>query len=394
MTTKGRWLLDRVQQEAMMSSVVVSSCVEVREILEEAIDDVEEAFRMNQAMRNEQELELARYEAEVARNELGVLREKYVALARVRRDRDAQGRELRNEVAVSLSGMMRREKHFSTMEGKQEQLEMEASRVPGLEREILRCRREIEALKRREDEQNDQPAKVPEILTDNRLLLKIFSFLTTWNVLATAQTNRALYTRVDALFGIGSGVRPKPRPKPRSSLNAQTAAVIASKLTASEIKSIIALDENARKLEAECSLLRAEKEDLQAALSSAESVKDFLATKLTQVQAEVEDAKATSAEIARQQKSDQEVILFLDTRNRQLESDAHVANLRTRQLKQSLGQERDHVKAQLAGLQQAYDQLQTQSNESDKTHKKQRALLVKEVRALRAQLAAVRRAAK
>lgn len=397
----------------MTTSALLSSCVDVREVLDEAIEDVQEAHRINASIALERELDMAYLDAELARNELSTLREKYAALARVHREKEAAATRLRDDVALSLIHLVRKHREFEDAKAKQQKLEDEAQRVPLLEREILRCRREIDSLKRRRERfeedisqqqllQQQENKTVASILRlEERLLLKIFSFLTVWNVLATAQTDRALFTRVDAMFGIGSSVkfppanavRPAAAPKQgRSILNAATAAAIASKLNASEIKSIIALDENARKLEGECSLLRAEKEDLEAALSSTEFVKDSLAAQLSQVETELQLTKTTVLETQRQQRSDQEVILFLDSKNRQLETDNRHAAIQYRKLKSDMSSEREGTVAKLETLQASYDQLVQANAASERQFKKQKVLLVKEVRTLRSQLSAVRRA--
>lgn len=377
------WLASRVEESSAASTRSLKDCVEVREILDEAIDDVEEAFRINASLRTERELEMALLEVDVAKAELSSLREKYAILARRSRERESMEHHVRSAFKASLVSLLSRESKEARERARLKQAEEDASRVPVLEREISRCRRELETLKRREEDE----AFILRL--EDRHLLKIFSFLTAWNVLATAQTNRGLFARVDTLFGISSVKLPPPQ---RKRMNAGTAAAIASKLTASEIKGIIALDENARKLENECSVMRAEKEDLEAALSSTEAVKDFLAQKLRQTEADLADALATNAETSRQRKSDQEVILFLDARNRQLEADNQMAHQQCRKIKANANNDRDALHAQLEQLQHKFDQINRNNAHSDRNFKKQKGLLVKEVRTLRAQLDAVKRA--
>eukprot|EP00631_Chrysoreinhardia_giraudii_P002831 CAMPEP_0197424090 /NCGR_PEP_ID=MMETSP1170-20131217/24637_1 /TAXON_ID=54406 /ORGANISM="Sarcinochrysis sp, Strain CCMP770" /LENGTH=72 /DNA_ID=CAMNT_0042951557 /DNA_START=16 /DNA_END=230 /DNA_ORIENTATION=- len=68
------WLVERIEREARTSCEVLSTCVEVREIMDEAIEDIEEAFATNAAMQREREFQVASLELDVARQELATVR--------------------------------------------------------------------------------------------------------------------------------------------------------------------------------------------------------------------------------------------------------------------------------------------------------------------------------
>jgi len=450
------------------STEAVATMVEVRSVLEEAIEDVEEAFRVNEMVKLEGELDLAKLEAEVARAEVSQLREKQAEAARWRRERAASARRLRDDVSCDALKLRAKQKERTALEEKCRDFELEAKRVPSLERELGRLKRELEASRRREELSNPavaatsdpggaaaaadareganaarrgqtakgaagqgallaaKPVKRGFALLDDKLLLKMFSFLTARGVLAAAQTGRGFFARVDALFGMGSSVavaqrrRAKagqspgaaagtsgkqgsqppaaaneaaPRQPGRSSLTAATASAIASKLNAAEIKGIIALDERARKLELEVSALRAEKEDLKAALDSTENVKEFLAVKLRDADSKVEANASLAAETDRQRKSEHEIIAFLDARNKQLEEECARAKIRQNTVERDLQKERDNAVNAKAKLQRAYDAAIAKRDQADDKNKTQRKLLVKEVKTLRTQLAAIQRVA-
>jgi len=172
----------------------------------------------------------------------------------------------------------------------------------------------------------------------------------------------------------------------RSSLTAATASAIASKLNAAEIKGIIALDERARKLELEVAALRAEKEDLRAALDGTENVKEFLAVKVRDAEAKIEANTLARLEIDRQKKADHEVIAFLDARNKQLEEECAKAKLRQNTVEKDLQKERDSAVTAQKKLQKIYDKAIAKRDQNDLENKTQKKLLIKEVKVLRTQL--------
>uniref|UniRef100_A0A7S3JUF7 Uncharacterized protein n=1 Tax=Aureoumbra lagunensis TaxID=44058 RepID=A0A7S3JUF7_9STRA len=477
------WLVDAVTKSLGSSAQDLADLVVVRSVLEEAVDDVEEAYRVNEKIRLESDLELARLEAEVARLELSQLRDKQAELIRWRRDKAASARRLRDDVCLDALNLASAKAEREALKKTNHSLEVELRRLPALERELGRLQRDLDAARRRErmgaaSQRGDtidsgsgssinqagerdsrgvssragtlgggtnvvrqqqpvsafigsKPIKKQGLaILDDKLLLKMFSFLTARGVLSCAQTNRTLFARVDALFGMGSSVAVAQRrrvkaqedsfpnnntsrhgttpPKQNSraagggssgnngntALTAATAAAIASKLNAAEIKGIIALDERARKLELECSALRAEKEDLKAALDSTESVKEFLNTKLKESEQKLEQAQIAHIEQERQRKSDHEVIAFLDARNKELEEECN--SLKQRQITEEsqLRRQRDEAIAAKQSLSTSYEKQIAHLNQNERENKYQRKILVKEVKTLRAQLATIQRVAR
>ena len=411
------WLLSRCEAEARSSSGHLVELLTVQSVVAECVEDVVEAFRCNELAAARREVEVVRLEAEVA------AAERDAALAE-RRAAARGGAATAFGARACLRGVLddvaKCRLVARVAEGERLKLkraEGEARKVPALEREVSRLARELEAARRREARggqlngtlaapEKRAPPRPTLVTLEDKLVLKVFSFLTAWGVLASAQADRAFFARVDKLFGMGSAVAGKlktndkkrangrsPPPGAAGSLSAETAAAIASKLNAGEIKGIIALDQRAKRLDGECAMLKAEKEDLKAALEGAEGVKDFLGAKLRDAEETLKAAFEADETQRSQRRSDQEVINFLDARVRDLEAEA--AGLRSRRdsVEADLGRDRDAAVKQLAHVVASRDADLDERDRGDKANREQKRLLVKEVKALRAQLAAVHRAA-
>ena len=412
------WLLSRCEAEARSSSGHLVELLTVQSVVAECVEDVVEAFRCNELAAARREVEVVRLEAEVA------AAERDAALAE-RRAAARGGAATAFGARACLRGVLddvaKCRLVARVAEGERLKLkraEGEARKVPALEREVSRLARELEAARRREARggpslngtlaapEKKTPPRLTLVTLEDKLVLKVFSFLTAWGVLASAQADRAFFARVDKLFGMGSAVAGKlkagdrkrangrsPPPGAAGSLSAETAAAIASKLNAGEIKGIIALDQRAKRLDGECAMLKAEKEDLKAALEGAEGVKDFLGAKLRDAEETLKAAFEADETQRSQRRSDQEVINFLDARVRDLEAEA--AGLRSRRdtVEADLGRDRDAAVKQLAHVVASRDADLDERDRADKANREQKRLLVKEVKALRAQLAAVHRAA-
>ena len=440
MATRQDWLLARCASEASSSSAQLAELVAVQSVVSDCVDDVVEAFRVNELASARREVAAVRLEAEVACGE----RDALVAAAR-RRARAVAGDAF--EARACLRGVLddvakcRLVAKVAEAERlKLRRAEGEARKVPALEREVARLGREAEATRRRDRARAtttagggegsdlkvaDAPAtaKTPKAsLTtlEDKLVLKVFSFLTAWGVLASAQSDVPFFRRVDKLFGMGSAVAARlrekdaaaataghrrrgapstsangrsPPPSGSASLSAETAAAIASKLNAAEIKGIIALDQRAKRLDGECALLKAEKDDLKAALEGTEGVKDFLAAKLRDAEETLKAALEADEATRSQRRSDQEVINFLDAKVRDLEVECGDLRARRENVEADLRRDRDAALKQLAHLETCKAAADADRDARDSQAKEQKKLLVKEVKALRAQLAAVHRAA-
>ena len=439
MASRQDWLLARCASEASSSSAQFAELVAVQSVMSDCVDDVVEAFRVNELASARREVAAVRLETEVACGE----RDALVAAAR-RRARAVAGDAF--EARACLRGVLddvakcRLVAKVAEAERlKLRRAEGEARKVPALEREVARLGREAEAARRRDrarattaggggegsDLKADAPAtaKAPKAsLTtlEDKLVLKVFSFLTAWGVLASAQSDVPFFRRVDKLFGMGSAVAARlrekdaaaataghrrrgapstsangrsPPPSASASLSAETAAAIASKLNAAEIKGIIALDQRAKRLDGECALLKAEKDDLKAALEGTERVKDFLAEKLRDAEETLKAALEADEATRSQRRSDQEVINFLDAKVRDLEVECGDLRARRDGVEADLRRDRDAALKQLAHLETSKAAADADRDARDSQAKEQKKLLVKEVKALRAQLAAVHRAA-
>ena len=172
-------------------------------------------------------------------------------------------------------------------------------------------------------------------------------------------------------------------------LNAAMATSMASKLTAVELSVIISMQNKLRKRDNQFSHLRAEKDDLGARLQGVESVKDFLISKVSDVEKKHKEGQDEIAKIMRQVASDQEVIAFLDSRVQELErSLRNMEESRTKSNK-----ELQRLRAQGGQkVQVLSDMLQferEQLAESEQEWKAQKKVLVKEVKSCRSQIVAL-----
>ena len=122
-------------------------------------------------------------------------------------------------------------------------------------------------------------------------------------------------------------------------------------------------------------------------------VKDFLGAKLRDAEETLKAAFEADETQRSQRRSDQEVINFLDARVRDLEAEAAGLRARRDAVEADLGRDRDAAVKQLAHVVASRDADLDERDRADKANREQKRLLVKEVKALRAQLAAVHRAA-
>ncbi|KAJ1452001.1 hypothetical protein M885DRAFT_528239 [Pelagophyceae sp. CCMP2097] len=414
----GPWfpLARRVLRESEEAALKVSILLEVRCILDECVSDIEEAARLNANAKLKHDLDIAKIESEAARFAAADAGERCAAFARERRLVASGAAKLRGDVVRDVVALRRLRATDGAAAAAAAANELEARRVPGLEAELRQCRRDAASAQKRAalaEAPRHEPTALEAakrrtsglVALEDKLLLKVFSFLSAWGVLACAQGDRAFFARVDVLFGMGSNVAHNvaaaagplanlfaPRggkSKAKAVLSAATASAISGKLNATEIKGIIALDERARRLEAECFAQRAEQEDLAAALESTESVKDFLALKLRETEALLSEALEFQAETARQQHSDHEVISYLDSRVRELEAECSAATARRESVELTLRNERDAALSELRSADETRSVERAHGDSAAAAAKQQKKLLVREVKTLRTQLAAV-----
>lgn len=181
--------------------------------------------------------------------------------------------------------------------------------------------------------------------------------------------------------------------EPTGLLSGATASSIAGKLSASEVKAIIALDQRAKASERARAAADAEADDLRRALEGAEGVKDFLAIKLKDAEEALAQALDAGSKRREQEASDQEVIGFLDGRARDLERELETERAARKTLESTLGRDRDAAVEQLAAAVDARRDADETRAARERDERKTRRLLVKEVKTLRSQLDQVHRAA-
>lgn len=249
-----------------------------------------------------------------------------------------------------------------------------------------------------------QAYSAPLMILEDKLLLKSFSYLKANSVLSTAQVCRPVFTRVDALFGMGSTLHSKavvvpppptstaplpPTPAEAAHPLGDLAKKIAAKLNSTEMKGIVQMTERIRRLEAETGHLAQAKEDTETKLESTEKVKDFLVDKLKDTELVLKRTIDAANESARQHQADQEVINFLDGRVHELEqllSEAQETGVaKDKGLAEAERLEMGRVKS----LEELLQWEREKANKMETEAKGQKKLLVKEVKALRAQLTAV-----
>ncbi|GMH70546.1 hypothetical protein TrST_g14039 [Triparma strigata] len=286
-------------------------------------------------------------------------------------------------------------------------------------------------------------------LLDDASLFTVFSFLEAFDVLSCAQVDRKFFSRVDALFGFGSAVNAEPQqkdeeqqqqqqqtegrveeqdnnstpkrqqittaansllnrglsllsrpdakkesqpplPPPTPPLTSNFASSIADKLSASELKSIISLTERLKKSETSLLQLAAEKDDLTQRLSSVEDVKDFMSSKVSDLEGVIEKKGVESSLKDQQTKSDQEVIGFLDVRVRNLESSNALLQSENVKMSAAVKRTKDEKKKQLKILDDMLQFERSNLEQQAAEFKGAKKVLVREVKQLRANMTALR----
>ena len=289
------------------------------------------------------------------------------------------------------------------------------------------------------------------------ILLQIFSYLNTTEVLNAAQCNRFVFKRVDTLFGIdsklaleewsiksskvsvetnignvkstdgatttvtkgltassivssaleafGAGILPSigtgmtasttsttstsamtPNPNSLGLLTQEMAETLSKKLTAIELKAIIAISERLKKKSASVDQLTVEKEDISARLKSAEEVRDFLVDKLKNAELALKATMHEVSSLKKQSSADNEVISFLDLKEQELNTQNSILTKKCERLQasydllaQSNTQNEQSLLLQLDDYKSKYEDLEL-------SYKLEKKVLVKEVKSLRSQL--------
>jgi len=303
------------------------------------------------------------------------------------------------------------------------------------------------------------------------LLLNIFSFLQTGEVLGTAQANRFIFQRVDGLFGIdsklpqlswgerfpsvlgnedgggeeGGGGAADPSSSSSSAspasvandgksiaassaggggvggvgmwlgnrlqdvvakagaalqnlgpasasdasnvvLSKEALEAMSKKLSGSEYRQVVAVNELAKKLVVEAERLAREKEEQIARCTSTETVRDFLVTKLRSAEIALKTALHECIQLKKQASADGEVISYLDIRGQELEGQTQELENIKNHLTASLAlhtHTHTHTHAEMA---KEVREWKGKWEEGESSFKAQKKVLVKEVKALRQSL--------
>jgi hypothetical protein len=164
---------------------------------------------------------------------------------------------------------------------------------------------------------------------------------------------------------------------------------MAAKLNDAEINAIISMTEKLRSKEKQVALLIKEKEELEGKLNGSEAVKDFLISKVRDMEKIMNKSDETEKKVTQQIASDQEVIAFLDGRVQELERATRVVqkekNATQEKLKSVIAQN-DKKVAVLSDMLQFERQ---KLKENEREWKATKKLLVKEVKGCRAQIVAL-----
>jgi len=249
------WALRRASKAAARQTADLAEALVVREVLSECIDDVAQAHHENEVNELKDLVDDQTLRLEV------IAGERDAALRRIKQLEDERASiqqeciKARDAFCEDLVAWKQQQLQAQEERAKHDRNAEDARRVPSLERRIGELERDLQRASRRlelfsnagKPAQNGHTEKRPPLtILEDRVVLRVFSFLVAPEVLATAQSERRFFGRVDRLFSLNSQIGRKLRttvsPQKSVGLSSQIAAAIASKLSPSEIKGIIALD--------------------------------------------------------------------------------------------------------------------------------------------------------
>lgn len=395
------WALRKAAAAAGRQTSEIAQALVVREVLAECVEDVAEAAHQNAVAELQDLVEDQTLRLEVAAGDRDAVVQRIKTLEAERAAVARECVQARDAFCADIVHWKRQQLKNEEDRARHERDANDARRVPALERRVGGLERDLQRAQRHLDLFSSASQSAPEArpalcALEDRVVLRVFSFLVAPEVLAAAQADRRFFGRVDRLFSLNSNMGRRLRtttPQKSVGLSSAIASAIASKLSPSEIKGIIALDRRCKALDGEARVLRAEADDNRAALEGAERVNEFLHSKVRDAEEALAEALGSTAGIRAQASADQEVIAFLDQRVRELELEVGEATASRKALELGLGRDRDAAVDQLAAAQDAARQDAERRDRQQAAQQKARKLLVKEVRQLRGQLDVIRRAA-
>jgi chromosome segregation ATPase len=164
---------------------------------------------------------------------------------------------------------------------------------------------------------------------------------------------------------------------------------MAAKLNDSEINAIISMTEKLRSKEKQVALMMKEKEEMEGKLSGSEAVKDFLITKVRDMEKIMNKSDETEKKVTQQIASDQEVIAFLDGRVQELEQQTRVIQKEKSSIQEKLKSVIAQNEKKTAVLSDMLQFERQKVKENEREWKATKKLLVKEVKGCRAQILAL-----
>ena len=172
-------------------------------------------------------------------------------------------------------------------------------------------------------------------------------------------------------------------------LNAAMANSMASKLTPAELSIILRMREKLQKCEADANKWRLEKEDAVANLASVEAVKEFLVTRVRDTERAVQTQKEEMIAVQKKSLEDQEVIVYMDEKVKELEKTVKDMKSREAETKQDSIDivKKNEKKARVLSDMLRFEREQMAANE--KEWKAAKKVLIKEVKTCRARIVAL-----
>jgi hypothetical protein len=237
-------------------------------------------------------------------------------------------------------------------------------------------------------------------------LLEVFSFLDAIDVLAVTQSCRAIFKRVDSLFGVNSPIVKEEW----GELTAATVAATSSgsttsapvgddllaagstlsamipQLSTAELKAIVALQNKVTELHTK---VQAQTAELSSATTLVEELQESNAAHRREVDAAhakaMEDSAAAEAAAAAADENAQ-LLVLLDSRVSALEVESSELRQKSQQLQATLELERESHASALTSANTESNLVKAERNTLESTFRTQKKVLVREVRQLRSSL--------
>jgi hypothetical protein len=172
-------------------------------------------------------------------------------------------------------------------------------------------------------------------------------------------------------------------------MTAAMANSMAAKLSDAELNAIILMRERLEQKKLQADKLMKENQELVAKLEGTENVKQFLITKVRDMEVSLSSSVENEVKVALQIASDQEVIAFLDGRVQELEREARVLREEKDATQKELErvQQQSEQKSKVMGDMLQFEREKLKDNERE--WKATKKVLIKEVKSCRAQIMAL-----